>query len=423
MHIHAIEIKDFKGIKDFKAYGLNTGLVVLTGKNGSGKSSVLDAIEAGLRGGNSIGEKPVREGAEKAEIGFDLGEYIVTRTIDGKRKQTLKVRPKGDKKAIKKGQDILNGLFNAQTIDPTKFEALKPNDQAAELQKALGVDFSDLDAQEKADREKRLLVGKDRDRASNAAKAINCEGAPDELIDVKALYEERDAIREKQDEVVRAKELREEAEAKAERIDEQGASLERQIKELQDHLEGVRKKHEEQVKEVAGLIDAEDAAAKAAEGLDPAPILEKIENADNLNDLYRQKQRKDELTEEAEKAIKEYDALNDKIKGYPAQRAERLAKAKCPVEGLEITDDGITVKGIPFHEMSQAERLRLGFEVGRLINPEIKVIGCREGSNIDDEGIAALREMALGNEFQLWIEMVRTDEDGALIISEGELAK
>src|ERR1035441_8426583 len=54
-------------------------VVVIGGKNGAGKSSVLDSIEYAL-GGDTADRMPVRRGEEKAKIVLDLGEIIVKRT-------------------------------------------------------------------------------------------------------------------------------------------------------------------------------------------------------------------------------------------------------------------------------------------------------------------------------------------------------
>jgi recombinational DNA repair ATPase RecF len=56
-------------------------IVQITGKNGQGKTSVLDAIWSALVGAKAIPEKPVRKGADKARIKIDLGELIVRRDI------------------------------------------------------------------------------------------------------------------------------------------------------------------------------------------------------------------------------------------------------------------------------------------------------------------------------------------------------
>lgn len=56
-------------------------LVEITGRNGQGKSSVLDSIWAALAGKDACPSVPIRKGKERARIKLDLGELVVTRTF------------------------------------------------------------------------------------------------------------------------------------------------------------------------------------------------------------------------------------------------------------------------------------------------------------------------------------------------------
>ena len=57
-------------------------LQVVTGRNGQGKTSVLDAIWLALGGGSAAREtvRPVRDGEDRASVTLDLGDLVVTRT-------------------------------------------------------------------------------------------------------------------------------------------------------------------------------------------------------------------------------------------------------------------------------------------------------------------------------------------------------
>src|SRR4051812_1903349 len=59
-------------------------LVQITGKNGQGKSSVLDAIWWALAGSGNIQAQPIRKGEARGSIRLDLGELVVTRTFTRK---------------------------------------------------------------------------------------------------------------------------------------------------------------------------------------------------------------------------------------------------------------------------------------------------------------------------------------------------
>ena len=75
--------------------------VIISGKNGAGKSSVLDSIEYAFSG-KSLPRKPIRDGELKVQIVIDLGEFKLTRTFTQKG-STLKIE--NNDKSIK---DLLN---------------------------------------------------------------------------------------------------------------------------------------------------------------------------------------------------------------------------------------------------------------------------------------------------------------------------
>ena len=54
-------------------------VVRLTGDNGEGKTSVLEAIASAIRGKDACPRDPIRGGADKAWVSLDLGDKIVRR--------------------------------------------------------------------------------------------------------------------------------------------------------------------------------------------------------------------------------------------------------------------------------------------------------------------------------------------------------
>src|SRR3989304_5887106 len=56
-------------------------LVQITGKNGAGKTSALDAIWWALAGTTHIQAQPIVKGENKARVRLDLGEIVVSSTI------------------------------------------------------------------------------------------------------------------------------------------------------------------------------------------------------------------------------------------------------------------------------------------------------------------------------------------------------
>src|SRR5262245_40607787 len=109
-------------------------LVQITGKNGQGKSSVLDAIWWALAGQTNIQAAPIRKGENEARIVLDLGEIIVRRTFRQKTKKDdsgAEVADDGYTTAIvvenaqgarfPSPQRMLDGLLGALSFDPLAF--------------------------------------------------------------------------------------------------------------------------------------------------------------------------------------------------------------------------------------------------------------------------------------------------------------
>ena len=102
-------------------------LVEITGKNGAGKTSVLDAIWWALAGTKHIQAVPIRTGATKARIRLDLGELIVERRFTPVG-STLTVE-KADGARYTSPQGILDALLGALTFDPLAFVGQEPREQ------------------------------------------------------------------------------------------------------------------------------------------------------------------------------------------------------------------------------------------------------------------------------------------------------
>ena len=55
------------------------------------------------------------------------------------------------------------------------------------------------------------------------------------------------------------------------------------------------------------------------------------------------------------------------------------------------------------------------------INPELRVLRIKDGSLLDADTMAALKEQVAENDFQLWLERVGNADEGAVIIDDGQV--
>ena len=139
-----------ENIKRLKAVEITpTGdIVQVTGRNGQGKSSLLDAMLWGLCGTKNIPDQPIRKGQRKAKVEIDLGKYIVTREFtQHATKLHVAKRLTDSTGTVGRPQEVLDGLLDKVAFDPLKFMRMKPAAQAETLRSLVGLDTTKIDAE------------------------------------------------------------------------------------------------------------------------------------------------------------------------------------------------------------------------------------------------------------------------------------
>ena len=187
-----------ENVKKLKAVEITPqgNLVEITGPNGQGKSSVLDAIYWALKGAAAdMPSAVVRQGEDSAVIKLDLGELRVTRRFRKDGNVSLVVESEKGAR-FPSPQRMLDELIGALSFDPLEFTRLKPRDQLAALRQVVTLD-RDLDA---LDQETKEVF--DQRTATNrivreletrlAATPRVPEGTPDQPIDFNRLISEID---------------------------------------------------------------------------------------------------------------------------------------------------------------------------------------------------------------------------------------
>src|SRR3990172_2313145 len=114
-------------------------LIVVGGKNGAGKTSVLDSIAMALGGKDLVPELPLRRGADHGHVEVDLGDLVVRRTFTEKGGGTLTVGNK-DGAIYKSPQKILDQLVGRLSFDPLDFARMDPRQQRETLRSLVGLD-------------------------------------------------------------------------------------------------------------------------------------------------------------------------------------------------------------------------------------------------------------------------------------------
>ncbi len=159
-----------------------SNMVTISGRNGSGKTSILDSIWWALAGTSHIQPAPIRKNATTARIRLDLGEIVVTRTFrkaDEGRVTTAITVTTADGARYQSPQGMLDKLLGELSFDPLAFTRMSPAEQVETLRRFVpGVDFDAIDAAAKADYERRTDVNRQAKSLRAQLEALAIPGDP-----------------------------------------------------------------------------------------------------------------------------------------------------------------------------------------------------------------------------------------------------
>lgn len=392
-------------------------IVEITGRNGQGKSSVLDAIWWALAGTTHIQAVPIRKGENEARIRLDLGEIKVVRTFRKREDQTFTTSiavESTDGARYPSPQRMLDGLLGALSFDPLAFTRMDGKEQLHAMRRFVpGVDFEAIEAANKADFDRRTDVNRQVKalRAQAAGIAVPAD-APEERIDDGALVAELEQAGDHNALIERRRAGREAAAAEVKRLDAEAERLRGEIAVLTDRL-----------RDTEGTADQKRGQLANAETLpkpiDTSALRERIAAASRLNAAFDARNRRAGIERDAESAEEQSAVLTNAIADRKAAMQAAVAQAEMPVPGLSFGADEILLEGVPFDQASSAEQLRTSVAIAMAANPKLRVIRVQDGSLLDEEAMRILAEMAHAADYQVWIERVGVSGGVAIVIEDG----
>lgn len=391
--------------------------VIVSGRNGQGKTSVLDSIWLALGGGNAAKDsqttQPIRDGAKRANVVLDLGDIKVTRSWTAAGGMALKVEGK-DGGVYRSPQALLDSMTGKLSFDPLAFSRMATEEQRKTLIGLvdLGFDPDEMERKIKAVYDERTAVNRD-------LKALEARISGLEVIDPTLPAEE-----------VSLTELLAEAQEAAQHVSDNAkmrsdlAAKREKAEMMQLELKTLREELERKEKIFQSTIEAgRELAAVVGALVDPdlESINAKIGNIEELNRKVREANQARVLVAEAEALRKTADEKTAALEGMREQKSKALAAAKFPIDGLGFDEAGVTFRGVPFAQCSSAERMKVSLSIAAALNPTIRVIRVNDGSLLDSESMAEVERMAAERDMQVWVE--RVDESGkvGIVIEDGEV--
>lgn len=190
--ITSLEFENIKRIKAAQITPTKSGLTIIGGKNGQGKTSVLDAIMWILGGERYRPSEPKREGPVTPPYGKIMLSNGLVVERKGKNSDLKVIDPSGNRA----GQQLLNEFISQFALDLPKF--MNGNNKKADtLLQVIGVGdkLYELDQQEKELYNQRRTIGQIADQKKKfAAELIVYPDVPTEPISATELIKEQQEI-------------------------------------------------------------------------------------------------------------------------------------------------------------------------------------------------------------------------------------
>ena len=407
-----IELKS-ENIKRVKAVEIKPkdNVVIISGKNDQGKSSILDSIWYALEGKGSLKDTPmpIRKGENKAEVKLTLDDFVVTRNWTANDKSYLKVTNR-EGLAYSSPQELLDSFIGKLAFDPLVFAGMKEKEQRDLLLDVAGINFSKIDYDISALKEERTMKGREVKLMSGEREIISTSDLPEKEIDISKLnnqYQE-------------ALNANYEIKNKGDKIEEFKSYIincDQDIKEYELKIEDLKKNKEKMIVAIDNLTKW----LKENKMVETELLKDKITNAYEINDQIKARQRNDIKDIELSKKQAEYDKYTKDINSLLAKKEEILKSAKMPISGINIDDNGVLFKEIPFAQLSSSEQLKVSLSIAIALNPKLKVIRIVDGSLLDEDNMALIKCIAKEKDYQIWIERVNDTGELCFIIEDGEL--
>lgn len=475
MRVARLIIRNILGIEELDiAPGT---LTKLTGGNGVGKTSILEAVKAVVKGGHDA--TLLRNGAKDGEIVImlDDGTELKKRVTPGK--SPLKARDANGAPLEEAKRGFLDRLIDSLSANPIGFltapasqranwllDVMPLTVSAEELSEAVGFPVGDPPVANAIDAiaalRDRIFIDRTglnrlHDEKKKAADALERQLPPEssgnarqeagqKRLEISALdkqlAEYRESVRRLLDEEeAEARAEAEEAERKArETAGAAFQAIDEQIRELEKQIAALRIARQEQIaaadKQIARISAAEQKRVAAAKEQANRLFGEKKDRIESqkaaLNaDIARLEEQafQHAAADETRKLIErnrieaEQHAAESARCSSAIERLDELKKRvleRLPIKGLEIKSGQIYLDGVPYDRLNRAKQVQIALRVAKLRAGELPLVLVDNLECLDAETFAAFEQAAEKSGMQFVV--TRVTEGPLTITTDGHSA-
>lgn len=475
MKISKIKIKSLFGISQYEADGKN---VELAGKNGTGKTSVIDAIRYALTN-SSDRDYIIKNGETEGEIYIEMDNGL---SIDRKARAAMT-----DYKSIKQNGNVVSSpeaflktIFTPLQLSPMEFISMDKKTQNATILDMIQYDWSletikewfgeiprDVNYEQnilavlndiQAENGYYFMHRQDVNRDIKAKKAviadigaalpIDYDGERWEKENLSELYTEIEQIRKENETIEKAQRLRDSHDAKIrgfqatkevalaaldremgqeeKNIESELSSLRERIKALEEKkagLSGIKadksKVIESEYETSVAKYEAEQASYAEYADKETKPVdelLAKANETEKMKGHINEWRRMLSIQKEVEELQEESRSLTEKIELARSLPGTILETAQIPIEGLSVKDGIPLINGLPVSNLSEGEKLDLCIDVA-IQNPSgLQIILIDGTEKLSEENRNRLYEKCRAKGLQFIA--TRTTDDNDLTVIE-----
>ena len=470
MRTTRIRINNQFGVKEMELDGRD---VELTGTNGTGKSSVLDAIRYALTN-SSERDFIIRQGEKEGEILIESGAAL--RINRKKRTEQADYKSvKQDGHEIGGAESFLRTIFTPMQLDPVAFTQMTKKEQNRLLLDLIEFDW-DLnwikqqfgEIPDKVDYSQNILQVLNDIQSENGVyfqrrQEINREarnkdafiqdiarGIPQgydaekwEAYDLGDTYQKIERITAENSKIERARLFLQGQDGKVRGIEadmmakvaaeEKRTASEREqiradIARMEEAIRAGREKLaglDKALDEKKALFAAEKQAALAKLGtdaetareyadrdiVDVTGLQEEAATADRMRRHLREYARMRQMQEELKELRAESESLTEKIELARSLPGEILRTATIPVEGLTVVDGVPLIHGLPVSNLSEGEKLNLCVDVALAKPNALQIILIDGAEKLSDANRSALYRRCKEHGLQFIATRTTNDEE------------
>lgn len=462
MQLKKVTVQNVKGI-EFAEFAPGV-LTVLSGANGSGKTSILDAIRAVFAGGNDPGL--IRMDQEMAIVELELEDGTTIRKRIKSTGGDLVVK-NAEGKVVKAPASYVEGLASSFAFDPLAFLTAPAKERSAWLAAVMPIavgpdavaaqvanpklrsrvlemlptkpmDLEGLNAARKAIYESRTGENAVVKRLSGTVDSLQASlGTDDEtdwstkhaelLADLTSKRRERDALSEGTAAEYERRKAEIVAKGRAE-IDLAVADLLAQIEKLKAQIESTTNAINADVTAQAAKLFEELSAAEkekaAALNVSIEALADEVATAKEKADQQARNETTRKMLEttkaEYSAALAKASLLDQAVEAIDKAKAKALSET--PIPGLELAGGNVVYEGIDFDQLNTQQQYELAIEIGaqRAGALPLMVSDCAE--HLDPQKFEAFKAAAVKSGFQIVMARVGEgplraeiiDQDGAV---------